>query len=89
MPTPAVAGVDDFVLQDFRGKQHRLADYAEAEAVAVAFLGTQCPLAKLYGLCPRLPFGRRQRGCVGDATKSAPSQIWARQAPGQFIAIIE
>jgi len=44
--------IDDFTLQDFRGKQHSLSDYEDAKLVAVAFLGTECPLARLYG--PRL-----------------------------------
>jgi peroxiredoxin len=44
--------VADFTLQDFRGKKHSLGDYQEAKLVVIAFLGTECPLAKLYG--PRL-----------------------------------
>jgi peroxiredoxin len=44
--------VTDFSLQDFRGKKHSLDDYREAKLVVIAFLGTECPLAKLYG--PRL-----------------------------------
>ena len=44
--------VADFSLQDFRGKKHSLDDYREAKLVVIAFLGTECPLAKLYG--PRL-----------------------------------
>ena len=41
-----------FELPDFRGKTHRLSDYAEEDYVVVAVLGTECPLARLYG--PRL-----------------------------------
>ena len=41
--------IDDFALQDFRGKSHALADFADKEAVVVYFLGTECPVAKLYG----------------------------------------
>jgi len=44
--------VADFELQDFRGKPHRLADYDERPVVVLAFLGTECPLARLYA--PRL-----------------------------------
>ena len=44
--------IADFTLPDFRGKEHRLAEFAEKPLVVVAFLGTECPLAKLYG--PRL-----------------------------------
>lgn len=41
--------IEDFSLKDFRGKQHRLADFKDAELVVVFFTGTQCPIAKLYG----------------------------------------
>ena len=44
--------IDDFALGDFRGKEHRLSSFADARLVVVAFLGAECPLAKLYG--PRL-----------------------------------
>jgi peroxiredoxin/mono/diheme cytochrome c family protein len=44
--------IDSFVLNDFRGKQHALSDFSEAELVVVYFMGTECPLAKLYG--PRM-----------------------------------
>ncbi len=41
--------IDDFALQDFRGKKVSLSEYADKQAVVVYFLGTECPLAKLYG----------------------------------------
>ncbi len=44
--------VEGFQLQDFRGKKHTLADYRDSKLVVIAILGTECPLAKLYG--PRL-----------------------------------
>ena len=44
--------VDAFSLQDFRGKQHALADAKDAKLVVIAFLGVECPLSKLYA--PRL-----------------------------------
>jgi peroxiredoxin len=44
--------VDDFALADAYGKDHRLAEYAERAIVVLAFFGTECPIAKLYG--PRL-----------------------------------
>ena len=44
--------IDSFKLQDFRGAAHELAGLKDRELVVVAFLGTECPLAKLYG--PRL-----------------------------------
>ncbi len=47
-----VKPIQGFQLPDFRGKDHSLSDFAESEAVVVAFWGTECPLAKLYA--PRL-----------------------------------
>ncbi len=45
--------VAPFNLKDYRGKEHSLAALLrEKKAVAVVFLGTECPLAKLYG--PRM-----------------------------------
>ena len=44
--------VDDFSLQDFRGKSHSLAELKDAKIVVLAFLGVECPLSKLYA--PRL-----------------------------------
>jgi peroxiredoxin len=41
--------VDDFHLKDFRGADHALSDYRDSKVVVLAFLGTECPLAKLYG----------------------------------------
>ncbi len=44
----AAAGPLDFELPDDRQAIHRLSDLAENELVVVAFIGTECPLAKLY-----------------------------------------
>jgi beta-lactamase regulating signal transducer with metallopeptidase domain/peroxiredoxin len=44
--------IDDFRLQDYLGKERSLADLADREVVVIAFLGTECPVSKLYG--PRL-----------------------------------
>src|SRR5262245_29174114 len=44
--------VEDFQLKDFRGEQHALSDYHDKKLVVLVFLGTECPLVKLYG--PRL-----------------------------------
>ncbi len=41
--------ISDFTLKDFRGKSHSLSDFVDQRLVVVAFLGTECPLAKLYG----------------------------------------
>jgi len=51
-PSPIGKKIDAFSAQDFQGKPVSLADYSGNKAVVVAFLGTQCPLAKLYA--PRL-----------------------------------
>ena len=45
---PAPAQIADFRLPDHLGKEHALADFADHDFVVVAFLGTECPLAKLY-----------------------------------------
>jgi peroxiredoxin len=41
-----------FRLSDYLGGDHQLEDFSDSRLVVVAFLGTECPLAKLYG--PRL-----------------------------------
>ena len=53
-PTNIAIGsfVEDFALRDADGRIHRLVDPAQANATVVVFLGTQCPLARLYA--PRL-----------------------------------
>ncbi len=43
--------IENFKLQDFRGKAWSLKD-VDSKYVVVAFIGTECPLVKLYG--PRL-----------------------------------
>ncbi len=50
--TPVGNQVDEFSLQDFRGKSHSLSELKDSKVVVVAFLGVECPLSKLYG--PRL-----------------------------------
>lgn len=44
--------IEDFTLRDTYGQPHSLSDFRSAKAVVVAFVGTECPLAKLYA--PRL-----------------------------------
>jgi peroxiredoxin len=66
--SPADASVTPFTLPDFRGKEHSLVDWKETPVLVVAFLGTECPLAKLYG--PRLAqlatqFGSEKVAFVG------------------------
>ena len=45
--TPIGRRVEDFSLPDFHGQTHSLADY-RGRVVVLAFLGTECPLAKSY-----------------------------------------
>jgi peroxiredoxin len=44
--------IDNFQLPDGRRQMHQLSDFRERKLVVVAFLGVDCPLARLYG--PRL-----------------------------------
>ncbi len=48
----AAKSVAPFTLNDARGASVNSADFADSKCLVVAFLGTECPLAKLYG--PRL-----------------------------------
>lgn len=41
--------IENFALRDFRGKETSLADLADKKVVVVAFLGNDCPLARMYG----------------------------------------
>lgn len=50
--SPLGRKAESFTLNDFYGKSHSLADYKDKKVVVLAFLGTECPLARLYG--PRL-----------------------------------
>jgi peroxiredoxin len=50
--SPLGRQVAEFQLKDYRGKEHQLADFQEQKLLVVAFLGTECPLVKVYG--PRL-----------------------------------
>ena len=40
--------LDDFQLEDYRGRTHRLKDYSSNKVVVLAFLGCECPIVKLY-----------------------------------------
>ena len=44
--------VEDFTLRDQWNRPQSLADFADAQLVVLAFLGTECPLAQIYA--PRL-----------------------------------
>ena len=75
--------VDSLSLADFRGKKHSLSDFADKQAIVVAFLGNECPLCKQYG--PRLEeLARRNsadRGVaflgVNSNQQDAPTEIAA------------
>jgi len=44
------AKLESFELMDFRGRTVRSDEFTNAPALAIVFLGTECPLAKLYAL---------------------------------------
>ena len=46
--SPIGKQIKSFSLKDFRGKTHSLDDYRQSKAIVVAFIGIECPLAKLY-----------------------------------------
>lgn len=68
-PSPAKPPVGqhvvDFTLRDFRGKAHSLRDLKDRKLVVVVFLGTGCPLARVYG--PRLVALAREFASSGVA----------------------
>nr|MBA3480260.1 thioredoxin family protein [Pirellulales bacterium] len=48
-PAPLGQPIADFTLNDHAGAKRSLADWKDSEVLVVVFLGTECPLAKLYG----------------------------------------
>jgi peroxiredoxin len=52
LPSPLGRQAESFRLQDFRGKMHALEDFSDSKLLVIAFMGTECPLAKLYA--PRM-----------------------------------
>jgi peroxiredoxin len=46
---PAARTIGDFTLNDPTGAKRSLSQWKDREVVIVVFLGTECPLAKLYG----------------------------------------
>jgi peroxiredoxin len=50
--SPAIAKgldkIDDFELVNCQGGTCKLSDHTDRKFVVLAFLGTECPLAKLY-----------------------------------------
>lgn len=60
--TPIGKKIDNFSLPDYRGKVHALDDYKD-QLVVVAFIGTECPLAKTYApACETWPQSSRSKG---------------------------
>jgi len=71
-----------FTLTDCRGKTHALADFADKDAVVIAFLGNECPLCRQYG--PRLEqlaqqFAERGVAFIGinSNQQDTPSEVAA------------
>jgi peroxiredoxin len=50
--SPIGKHIDAFKLRDYRGAERSLSDFADRKLIVIAFVGTECPIAKLYG--PRL-----------------------------------
>lgn len=48
VPSSIGKKVDEFTLKDYRGKTWSLSDFKDKKVVVIAFLGTECPLVKLY-----------------------------------------
>ena len=46
---PLGSQIEGFALDDYLGAVHSLSEWDEKRAIVVVFLGTECPLAKLYG----------------------------------------
>jgi peroxiredoxin len=68
--------VTDFKLNDFDGKTHSLSEFQDKQLVILAFLGTECPLAKLYA--PQLEqlatnYGERGVAVIGINSNSQDS----------------
>lgn len=57
--------IEGYELRDYRGRVRTLDELSDARLVVVVFLGTECPLAKLYA--PRLAELHRQYGPRGVA----------------------
>jgi peroxiredoxin len=72
--SPVGRTVEDFTLADHRGKEHSLSDFAEHKLLVVAFLGAECPLAKLYGARLAELHGRYEGQGVGFVGVNANTQ---------------
>src|SRR5437899_1252343 len=57
--------VESFSLRDYRGAARSLQDFSDSQLVVITFMGTECPVAKLYG--PRLAQLAKEFGPKGVA----------------------
>ncbi len=56
--------VASFTLRDYRGAETSLEQFAAKKAVVLAFVGCDCPVAKLYGpRWPSWPRSTRPKAC--------------------------
>ena len=65
------AQLDGFKLIDYQGKEWTLEEFRSKKAIVFAFVGTQCPLAKMYSTkLVELEKGYREQGVVFVAVDS-------------------
>src|SRR5262245_5381339 len=64
-PLPIGTAAPDFALRDHRGALRKLDDWQETQFIVIAFLGSDCPLVKLY--TPRLNEIAKEYGSRGVA----------------------
>lgn len=74
--------IEEFSLRDYRGKVHSLSEYAESKILVVAFLGNDCPLARLYAprlesLAQKLKDDRAAFLAINANRQDAPTRIAA------------
>ncbi len=74
--------IPDFTLRDYLGTTHSLSDYADSELVVVVFLGTDCPLVKLYAPeLQRISETYRERGVtvlgINSNRQDPPTKVGA------------
>lgn len=73
--------IDVFLLTDFQGKEWSMKDFPSKKAIVFAFVGTQCPLAKLYtSKLVELERGYRDRGVAFVAIDSNVQDSLAEMA---------
>lgn len=71
-----------FSLQDYRGRVYTLEDFRDRQLLVLAFLGTDCPLAKQYGV--RLAELDRRYGPKGVAIVGVNSNV--QDSPAEIAA---